>query len=473
MASKTETHTMRNTNSMLGSKGRLLGTAALVAAAIVPIACANPFDTDVDNPNAVVEAALAAAAGATTLVNGQGASVTRALTSIYGPIHVSTDELTWVGSREFWKNLDDGDISDPVNEYTDGAFPFVAEARWLSDYATAKVTQFDADATLRNRADLVRTNVFGAIIYIAIGDMFDDFVFDSDRQLAAAPAGPANMRIAYDSAIAKLDRALPVAVALNDVELQRQVLGLRARAKHARAVWGLIRPARTTPANPLVNDAGAVADATAMLALGGGTPVAWRYRLTPTANNLAGINVGFEMNNRGELRAGNTFVNPDPARPIVPAAGLAGIAMIDPVTGVASTTVASAIDACCRPAVGNNVPMTQVSAREMHLILAESRLAAADNPGFLARLNTSRTVDGLPAYGSVVGNGRVQLEYERKVQLFLQGRRLMDMYRFGTDDPRWLTNSTAATNICFLPITYQERLTNAQAPQPNNTRLCQ
>ena len=271
---------MRNTNSMLGSKGRLLGTAALVAAVSFPIACANPFDTDVDNPNAVVEAALAAAAGATTLVNGQGASVTRALTSIYGPSHVATDELTWVGSREFWKNLDDGDISDPVNEYTDGAFPFVAEARWLSDYATAKVTQFDADATLRNRADLVRTNVFGAIIYIAIGDMFDDFVFDSDRQLAAAPAGPANMRIAYDSAIAKLDRALPVAVALNDVELRRQVLGLRARAKHARAVWGLIRPARTTPANPLVNDAGAIADATAMLALGGGTPVAWRYRRT-------------------------------------------------------------------------------------------------------------------------------------------------------------------------------------------------
>jgi hypothetical protein len=466
---------MPTNNSMrrFGMTGRWAGTAALAVAALLPASCANPFDTSVENPNAVVEAALNNPAGATTLVNGLGASVTRALTSIYGPYSVTTDELTWVGSREFWKALDDGDISDPVNEYTDGAFPFVTEARWLSDYTVAKVTQFDVDGTLRNRRDLARANIYGAVIYITIGDMFDDFILGSDRTVAAAPLGAANMQVAYDSAIVKLDRALVVANAVADVELQRQVLGLRARAKHARAAWGTIRPARTVPGNPLVNDAGATADATAMLALGGGTPVAWRFRLTPTANNLAGINVGFEMNNRGELRAGNLFVNPDPSRPIVPAPGLAGIAMLDPVTGVASTTVANAIDACCRPAVGNNVPMTQASAREMHLILAEAALAAGNNANFLTSLNTSRTVDGLPDHPAVVGNGRGQLEYERKVQLYLQGRRLMDMYRFGFDDPRWLTNSTAATNICFLPITYVERLSNTAAPQPNNARVCQ
>lgn len=466
---------MRTNTSMrrLGTMGRYVGSAAL-AATMLSTACANPFDTDVDNPNAVVEEALNDPAGATTLVNGQGASVTRALTSIYGPYHVTTDELTWVGSREFWKNLDDGDISDPVNEYTDGAYPFVSEARWMSNYTIAKVIQFDTDGTLRNRRDLVRAHIYGAVIFITIGDMFDDFVLGSDRTVAAAPVGPANMQVFYDSAIVMLDRALPVAQALADVELQRQVLGLRARAKHARASWATVRPARTTPANPLVADAsGAAADASAMLALGGGTAATYRFRLTPTANNLAGINVGFEMNNRGELRAGNTFVNPDPTRPIVPAPGLAGIAMIDPVTGNPSTTVANAIDACCRPAVGNNVPMTQTSAREMYLILAEGRLAAADNPGFLTNINLSRAVDGLPDYPSVTGNGRGQLEYERKTQLFLQGRRLMDMQRFGVDDPRWIAGSTALGNICFLPITYKERLSNAQAPQPNNARICQ
>lgn len=449
-------------------------TAGLLLLTGAVAGCTDLFSTDVDNPNAVLEEALGDPSGATTLINGLGASVTRAMTAVYGPYHTATDELTWVGSREFWKNLDDGDVSDPVNEYSDGAFPFVAEARWLGDYATRRVRLFDSTGTIRNRADLARAEIFTAIIYITIGDMFDDFVINSDRTVAAPNVGEANMAVMYDSAVAKLDRALPIAASVGNVELQRQILGLRARAKHARAVWGLIRPARTRPTNPLVGAAsGAEADATAALALMGNNT--YRYRLTPTANNLAGINVGFEMNNRGELRAGSQFVNANPSRPIVPDDGIAGIRMTDPVTGNPSPTVAAAIDACCRPAVGNNVPMTVTSAREMLLIIAEARLAAGDNAGFDTNLNLARAVDGLPAYNASAGGAltRVQmLEYERKVQLFLQGRRLADMYRFGSADPRWLT-STAVRGMCFLPITYAERLANPDAPQPNTARLCE
>lgn len=451
----------------------LTGLAAIV---LLPTACSNPFETDLKNPNAVIEGALGDPAGATTLVNGLGASVTRAMTAVWGPYHTATDELTWVGSREYWKNLDDGDVADPVNEYTDGAYPFISEARWTANFAIGRVTKFDADGALRNRADLARANVYGAIAYLTIGDMFDDFVLGSDRTAPAANVGPDQMAVVYDSAIAMLDRALPVANALNNAELQRQVLGLRARARFSKAAWAKLRPGRTTPASPLVNDAGAVADATAMLAVGGGTPAAWRYRLTPTANNLAGINVGFEMNNRGELRAGNDFVIADPTRPIVPAAGLAGIRMLDPVTGQKSPTVAAAIDACCRPAVGNNTPFTVVSAREMMLILAEARLAASDLTGFKTWLNQARAVDGLPAYDESQSGALTpirMLEYERKVQLYFQGRRLTDMYRFGTRDTRWLTTASAYNKACFLPITYVERQSNTLAPQPNNTRLCQ
>jgi len=117
--------------------------------------------------------------------------------------------------------------------------------------------------------------------------------------------------------------------------------------------------------------------------------------------------------------------------------------------------------------------MTQVSAREMMLIIAEANLAAGNNAGFLTQINASRAVDALPPYAAVTGNGRAQLEYERKVQLFLQGRRLMDLYRFGSADSRWLTSSTTGVRgKCFLPISYIERLTNTQAPQPNNERKC-
>ncbi|MEN9790837.1 MAG: hypothetical protein RLZZ63_495, partial [Gemmatimonadota bacterium] len=253
---------MRHLTSMrrLGSLSRLVGAA--LSGALLVGACANPFDTDVDNPNAVVEDALADAAGATTLVNGLGASVTRALTGIYGPYHTATDELTWVGSREFWKNLDDGDVSDPINEYTDGAFPFVTEARWLADFTVRRVGEFATAGTLRNPKDRVRAHIYGAVIYITIGDMFEDFVLGSDRTESAAAVGPANMGVTYDSAVALLDRALPIAVSTADAELQRQVLGLRARAKHAKAIRV---KAKATSGSPLVADAGATADAKAAL----------------------------------------------------------------------------------------------------------------------------------------------------------------------------------------------------------------
>lgn len=443
---------------------------AIAAVAALAGGCDSLFETDVSNPNAVIEDALGDPAGATTLVNGAGASVTRALTAIYGPYHVATDELTWVGSREFWKNLDDGDVSDPVNEYTDGAYPFVSEARWATNYAINRVTGFQTAGTLRNGADLARANIYGAIIYITIGEMFDDFVIASDRTVAGAPIGPANMQVMFDSAITMLTRAEATATALGNAELRRQAIGLRARARFSRAAWAKVRPARTAPADPYVNDAGATADATAALAIMTAT---YAYRVTPTANNLAGINVGFEMNNRGELRAGDLFVNANPTRPIVPADGIAGIRMVDPVTGDPSPVVAAAIDACCRPAVGNNVPMTQVSAREMMLILAEARLAVADTAGFVGFINQARTTYSLPDYvvaGATLAP-REQLEYERKTMLFLQGRRLLDIYRFGSSDPRWLTGN-GVRGRCFLPITYGERLANVQAPQPNNGRIC-
>ena len=106
-------------------------TAAMIAT--VAASC-SIFDTDVTNPNAVSEDALDVASSAPPLVNGLAGSVTRALTGIYGPYSVGSDELTWVGSREHWGLLDAGDVSWPLNEYIDTAFRFFSEARWISIY---------------------------------------------------------------------------------------------------------------------------------------------------------------------------------------------------------------------------------------------------------------------------------------------------------------------------------------------------
>ncbi len=456
---------LASTASRVGARGALAALGVLLSACSV-------FDTKVENPNAVDEGALADPASAAIQANGLGGSITRALSSIYGPYSVASDELTWVGSREDWGKLDVGDVSDPKNEYTDAAYPLMSEARWLSDYTIARLEGFDASQKLRNRADLLRTYVYGAVTYITIGDMYDDFVLTSDRTVFAAPVGEANMTVAYDSAIGYLDRGLVIAQSLGSAELRGQILGLRARAKFSRALWQKLKPARTTPANPLVDDAGASADATAALALMSSD---YRFRLTPTAVNTGTNNIGSEMNSRAEIRAGGEYVNPDPLKTTVVLAGLPGIKLLDPISGLPDPVLARAINDCCRVSSTTLLPMTMTSAREMHLILAEAAIAQGNIGEARIRINAVRALDALPAWDGVTPAPLAMLIHERRVNLFFQGRRLHDLYRFGIDADRWLLTSVAARKSCFFPVAAIERQSNPLVPElpTNGSGYCQ
>lgn len=441
----------------------LLGSVLVVAMAGCTI-----FDTKVENPNAVEESALGDPASAAIQANGLGASLTRALSSVYGPYSVATDELTWVGSREHWGQLDVGDVSDPQNEYTNAAYPLMSEVRWLSDYTIARLEGFDAEKTLRNRADLARAYVYAAIAYITIGDMYDDFVLTSDRTTAAPPVGEANMSVVYDSAIGYLTRGLTIAQSLTNQDLQRQILGLRARAHFSKAVWQKLRPARTTPANPLVNNAEANADATAALAIMASD---YRFRLTPSTANTGTNNIGSEMNSRQEVRAGSEYVNTDPTKNnLTPLAGLAGIKLRDPISGAPDPRIARAIDECCRVASTTQLPMTMVSASEMRLILAEAAIAQGNLADARTHINAARALHALPAWDGATPAPLAMLIHERRVNLFFQGRRLADHYRFGIAADRWLATSVASRKACFFPIAAIERQSNPLTPQPATER---
>ena len=438
---------------------------AIIGAAM---AACSMFDTNVTNPNAIDESALGDAASAPTLANGLNAAVTRMITSVYGPYSVASDELTWVGSRENWGLLDGGDVSDPLNEYNDAAYPLASEARWLSNYTIDRLEGFSKDGSLRSPTDLARTYVYAAVTYITIGDNYDDFILASDRTKPAPPLGEANMLQVYDSAIVYLDRALPIAKSANSVDLQSQILGLRARAKFAKALWKLLKPARTTPANPLINDPAANADATAALAV---MTTGYRYRVIATTANTGTNNVGSEMNSRQEIRAGGDYINPDPARNnLQPLAGTAGIKLKDPVTGQPDVVINKAIDECCRASSTTLIPFTVTSWKEMQLILAEAALASANDAEFKTRINAIRSVDAITPWDGTTPSARDILIHERRVNLFLQSRRLHDLYRFGLKADRWLPTSVAARKACFFPITAIERQSNPLAPQPTNLR---
>jgi hypothetical protein len=174
--------------------------------------------------------------------------------------------------------------------------------------------------------------------------------------------------------------------------------------------------------------------------------------LLPVTGGAASISMASEMNSRQEIRAGSVYINPDPARPTTVLAGAAGIKLRDPVTGQADPVLLKAIDECCRVASTTLTPFTIISAKEMHLILAEAALASGNAAEVRSRINALRTLEGLPAWDGTTPDARTMLIYSRQVNLFLQGRRLADMYRFGIKDEKWLPANIASRKACFMPI---------------------
>jgi hypothetical protein len=456
------------TGSPISGTARRGLAATLVALGALGAASCQIFSTDVNNPNAVTEDAIAeAAAAAGSLVTGQYGAVNAAGNQIVGTIGAASDELMWVGSREYWNLLDVGDIGDPLNEYTDGQYPFVSQARWMANYVIPKLEAYDKGGLLRSRADLAQAYFLGGTIYTLIGEVYEDFVIGSDRTKNTAGVGEANMRSMFDSAVVHLDKGLTVATALNNQPLRARILGMRARAKWSRAVWTSLRAPRGFPANPLINDAGANADATAALAAMGAN--AFRYRFDVVAQNNGGwFSTGGEMNSRLEIRAGDRYINPTAAR-TRPLDGIAGIKLVDPITGQPDPVTARNIDECCRLSSTVNVGWTAVSGREMLLILAEAALATGNTAEFASRINAIRALDALPEWtSSSTVSARDMLIHTRSTSLFLQGRRLHDHYRFQQRADRWV--ATRGLRPCFFPISYNERQQNLLAPQPAQDR---
>jgi len=446
---------------------RSFGTASAVLSTMALASC-TVFSTEVKNPNAVTEDAIAtSAAAATSLVTGLYGAVNAAGNQITGTSGAASDELTWSGSREYWNSLDAGDIGEPINEYTDGQYPYVSQARWMANYVLPKVEEYDRAGSLRNRADLAQAYYLAATIYTLIGENYEDFVIASDRVNNGAPVGEANMRVMFDSAIVYTGKGITVATALNNQALRARLLSMQARAKHSKAVWATLRAPRGFPAQPLINDAGANADAVAALAAWGNNSA--RYRFDVITQNAGGwFNTGFEVNSRGELRAGNRYIVPNAAN-TGPLAGAAGIALRDPITGQVDPVTAKNIDECCRVTATQNISWTASSAKEMLLILAEAALATGNTTEFQNRINAIRDADGLPNWTPAsTTSARDMLVFERQVSLFMQARRLTDHYRFQVRSDRWV--STRGNRPCFFPISYNERQQNPLAPQPAQDR---
>lgn len=415
------------------------GVRLAAGASMLLVATACTGLLDVKNPNNVAESSLANPSAAGPQASGALASTMRMLSSLSLVYAESTDEMDWIGSRDAWNDLDTGAIANYSNEFSDDTFKYVGEARYLVDQTIARLEAFDKEGTLTSRADLMRTYQYAALVYATIADTYDDFVF-SNKTVAAAPIGRANMSKLYDTAVSYLDKALAIATSNTD---RYNITAYRARVKHAKGVWAKVTPVgASAPGNPLVNDAGAVADANAAIALGSDDQ---KFTLVNNLESTAGTNVWYEVNGRNESAVGVVYKN-----------------LKDPISNALDPVVQASL-AAFKAFGTQSGTFTITSTRELRLILAEAALAGGNTGGFTSQINTVRALGGKPAFTGQIANNTM-LAYERQAQLWLMGRRLSDMYRFGQKDPRWTANANYASafNVVglFFPIAQVERLGN-------------
>src|SRR5690606_19296860 len=126
---------------------------------------------DVNNPNNLTEASIESPSAAAAVVNGAVAQNARAIATQWLGYLIASDEITWIGSPDAWGQLDQGFVSSPANEFTDAAFPQVAQARWLADRAVTILDGHVANTpTNAMRRDQARAYLQAGIIYTMIGE---------------------------------------------------------------------------------------------------------------------------------------------------------------------------------------------------------------------------------------------------------------------------------------------------------------
>lgn len=407
---------------------------------------------DVDNPNALVQADIEKITAATAAVNGAEATVARGVASIYASFSTVGDEITWIGSRDAWNELDQGTPNNTGNEFVDGSFPSIAQARWMADFAVGLIEGHVAEASTDElTADLARANLYAGVAYSTIAQLFDDFAF-SDRTDPGPLIGDAGMVGVFDDAIAYFTAAMAGSGAT-----ATRAQAARAQAYHQKAIWNMLNPAGSTPGQPLVNDANANSDAMAVLGSVAGTD--WSYKFG-YSNSTVSSNLAFQVNERGELQIGPDYVTTGDNDAIT------GHILMDPIDGVLDPRYKERVDEFL--AGGAYSPLTIVSERGMRLILAEAALATGDEEGFASHVNMVRAMDELTEWSGQI-SAMDMLMHERRVNLFLQFKRLQDHYRFGVTSANWLPSSPAATTPgTMLPITRIEILANCHHPQNAN-----
>ncbi len=419
----------------------------------------------VDNPNNVIQEDVERPAAAAAVVNGALAQTAHAASVLVRlQTGLLSDELVWIGSQTQIQAIHQGQHGVVDNQWTTEGYEQLSVARWLSDEAIRLLRTFEEDGINLDPVLLGRAYLYSGFNYMTFPDVFEDVAF-SDRMEPGPPVGEANMHTVYDLGIERLDQAIAIFQQAGATDLAVTALALRARARWAKALWGKLNPPGQVPSDPLIDDAGANADAQAVLDQ---VSPGWRFLFTfsgASQPNEAALdverqgNVGlnwkyFRLGQDGRLTCG----------PWHDACPVAVIEVHDPIDDIESPPLRDFLFEFVGE--GQFAPLPAVTAKEMHLILAEAALKRGDTGAFTMHVNAIRSVyPQLSPYDPAVHTNvdpLALLKYERVANLFLQvARRIGDEYRFGEPSEFWIPTSLAATTPgALFPVPSSERESN-------------
>jgi hypothetical protein len=321
----------------------------------------------------------------------------------------------------------------------------------MAEEAIDVASEFEGELPIPT--DVARANIISGILYMTIADNFEDFTF-SNRTEVGPPVGEANMNTVYDIALERFATAESVAAANGATGMVLAAKAFQARTHWAKALWSKLNPPGSAPADPLVNDAQANALAAEVIAEIGATDD-WKWQFTYSPATQTNAAAGW-VNSRQEFVVDAKWADLDAA-----GRSVEEVTYPDPVDG----TVDPALDAIVTEFVElfQHPPLTVMSARELHLILAEAALAEGNEAEAVTHINHVREIKGSTPYDPAVHDVGLQdlLVHERVVNMFLQpGRRLLDQYRFDIPARQWAPGSDAQRNGQVFIIGQDERVSN-------------
>ena len=373
-------------------KGALLPAAIVVLLAACDIDVVNPgrvqeeFLFEIEAQEAIVKGIGRAAAEAQNYVGYTGAAVTR-------EIHPSGSTGSF-GIQVEWQN---GELDyETVNTH----WNLSQRARWWGDDGIAKIMETGAE----DQALLAEAYLWAGYAYRLLGENFCVSVIDGES------AG--NRSVYYDRAVARFDQA----ASLGSGDIAMAAVAARASVKAFMGDWG-----------------GAVADAS-------GIPdgFVWNMPYFATEGNATRNRIQFaaqaepykahtqKFTKYEDYSLSPNNANGDPRVPYrtTDETGDAAVQCCGQVPWWPQTKYADS---------GSDIPLSKGT--EMRLIEAEAMLQSGDWQGAMAKINALRAaVSFVEAEASSTAEAWTALKHERGVELWLEGRRMGDFFRWNRDN---------------------------------------